>query len=459
MRIHLQHHAILVALREDGADLALAERVVKRVLDGLHRHAQPLRRVAIDLDIGLEPVILLVARDILQRVERLQPGKQAGRPVGELDRIGVHERVLELRAADPRADRDVLHRFHEDADAGDLLDLPVEPRDHRIDAGALAARLERDGELAGVGGGVDRAGAHEGGDAGDIGVVLHDRNDARLQFRHLGDGRALRGFDDGGDDAGVLLRQEALGDGDVEQHRADQGQHGDEQHAALVPQGPAQRVAVAAEHQREAALEHPREPAGVLPVDRAQQAPAHHRGEREGDDRGDHDRHRERDRELAEEAADHARHEQERDEHGDQRDRERDDGEADLSRAAIGGFERRHAVLDEAHHVLDHDDRVVHDEAGRDGERHEREVVEPVAQQRHDAERADERERQRDGRDDRRPDRAEEEEDHQHDETDGEQQRELHVAHRGADRVGAVAAPPPCGSRRESSFAAAAAPA
>ena len=64
--------------------------------------------------------------------------------------------------------------------------------------------------------------------------------------------------------------------------------------------------------------------------------------------------------------------------------------------------QRRLALLDVARDVLDHHDRVVDDEAGRDGQRHQRQVVEAVAEQVHHAEGADQRERHRDARDDRR---------------------------------------------------------
>ena len=63
--------------------------------------------------------------------------------------------------------------------------------------------------------------------------------------------------------------------------------------------------------------------------------------------------------------------------------------------------------------VLQHDDRVVDDEAGRDGQRHQRQVVEAVAGEVHDAERADQRHRHRDARDQRRAPVAQEQEHHQ----------------------------------------------
>ena len=42
--IDLQHHVVLVQLREDGGDLALAEGVVERVVDGLRRECRGATR-------------------------------------------------------------------------------------------------------------------------------------------------------------------------------------------------------------------------------------------------------------------------------------------------------------------------------------------------------------------------------------------------------------------------------
>ena len=79
-----------------------------------------------------------------------------------------------------------------------------------------------------------------------------------------------------------------------------------------------------------------------------------------------------------------------------------------------GGLQRALAHLDVAHDVLQHHDGVVHDEADGEGERHQREVVEAVAEQVHHRERADDRERQREAGNDGGRDVAQEEEDHQH---------------------------------------------
>ena len=81
---------------------------------------------------------------------------------------------------------------------------------------------------------------------------------------------------------------------------------------------------------------------------------------------------------------------------------------APLSAACIG----RQALFQVAHDVLDDDDGVVDDEADRDGQGHQRQIVEAVAEHVEHGEGADQRQRHGDGRDDRRPEIAQEQEDH-----------------------------------------------
>ena len=73
---------------------------------------------------------------------------------------------------------------------------------------------------------------------------------------------------------------------------------------------------------------------------------------------------------------------------------------------------RRHAGLDVAVDVLEHHDGVVDHEADRDGERHEREVVEAVVEHVHHRRRAQKRKRHGHARDDRGPGGAQEQEYH-----------------------------------------------
>src|SRR6202012_3246779 len=101
------------------------------------------------------------------------------------------------------------------------------------------------------------------------------------------------------------------------------------------------------------------------------------------DEARDQDRHADGHGEFAEFAADDAAHEQHRDEHGDQRHGDRQDREGDLARAFEGGIDNALAVLDMAHDVLEHHDRVVDDEAYREGQRHQREIVDAIGHHLH----------------------------------------------------------------------------
>ena len=116
----------------------------------------------------------------------------------------------------------------------------------------------------------------------------------------------------------------------------------------------------------------------------------------------------------------------------------RDDGEADLARAVQRRLHAPLAHLHVADDVLEHHDGVVDDEAHGERQRHQREVVDRVAQHVHDHERADDGHGQGQARDDGRRDVPQEEEDDQDDEGDGEEQGELHVVHGVADRDRAV---------------------
>ena len=88
--------------------------------------------------------------------------------------------------------------------------------------------------------------------------------------------------------------------------------------------------------------------------------------------------------------------------------------------------------------VLEDHDRVVDDESGGDGKRHQRQVVEAVAEQIHDAERDGQRNRHRDARNERRADVAQEQEHDQHDQRHRQGERASGVAQRSANRGGAL---------------------
>ena len=62
--LNLEDDVVLVQLREHGRNLPLRERVVQRVVDVLRGNAEPGGGVAVDDELGLQAVDLLVAGDV-----------------------------------------------------------------------------------------------------------------------------------------------------------------------------------------------------------------------------------------------------------------------------------------------------------------------------------------------------------------------------------------------------------
>ncbi len=126
----LHHHVILVELREDGGDLALAEGIVERVVDVGHGDAQPRSGVAVNDQLGSEALVLQVAGDVGKRGLLAQSVDHLARVGSELGLVGIFERVLELRAAHAVFHGQVLQRLQEELDAFDGGELALQTADH-----------------------------------------------------------------------------------------------------------------------------------------------------------------------------------------------------------------------------------------------------------------------------------------------------------------------------------------
>ena len=117
MRTHFQHDVILVQLRKHSGDLPLPKSVVERIVDGLRQDAQSRSRVAIDDQVRLQSVVLLVAGHVAQLRHGLELLQKLLRPGGQFSGIGVFHRILVLGAADAAFHSQVLHRLHVERDA------------------------------------------------------------------------------------------------------------------------------------------------------------------------------------------------------------------------------------------------------------------------------------------------------------------------------------------------------
>ena len=205
-----------------------------------------------------------------------------------------------------------------------------------------------------------------------------------------------------------------------------------------MPERRRQRPPVEVQHPIEKALAGLIKPAMASAGLAAQQHGAHHRRGRERNRQRNHDRDRDRHREFAEQPADNAAHQQDRNEDRNQRDAHREHGEADFVGALERGFQRRHPLFDVAGDVLQHDDGIVDHEARRHRKRHQRQIVEAVADQVHRREGRDQRHRNRDHRHQRRAEVAQECEHHEDHQQHREDQGSFDVAQRGANGGRAV---------------------
>ena len=92
--------------------------------------------------------------------------------------------------------------------------------------------------------------------------------------------------------------------------------------------------------------------------------------------------------------------------------------------------------------VLHDHDGVVHHKPYGNRQAHDRQIVEAVAQQVHDAERGHQRQRYRQAGNQRRRGFAQKHKDHHDHQAIGQQQGELHVVDRRFDGLGTVTTPP-----------------
>ncbi len=206
-----------------------------------------------------------------------------------------------------------------------------------------------------------------------------------------------------------------------------------------MAQHPAQGFVVAAQDRVEAVFAEPVHPAMLtLGFMGAEQARAHHGGGGEGNSQGDDNGGRKRDGELPEEPAYDSAHQQDRQEHGDQRDADGEHGEADLGRALERGGHGLHAFLEIAGDIFDDHNRVVDHEPGGDGQRHQRKVVDGVAEQIEHAECAHQRDGDGHAGYQGGWHAAQEQKNHHNHQANGDAQRDFHVIDGASDGERAI---------------------
>ena len=180
LRIHLEHHVVLVQLREDGGHLALPKGVVQRVVDRLRQNPQSRSGIAIDHQLGLEAAILLVGGHVAHGGQLAQFVHQFGRPDRQLLRVRAFHRILILRPAHPVFHRQVLHRLHVQRDAArPCASSGCRRRMISLARGfAFVARLQIDLNAAAVGSRVGAVNSDEGRKTLHIGILQNHASPA-----------------------------------------------------------------------------------------------------------------------------------------------------------------------------------------------------------------------------------------------------------------------------------------
>ncbi len=182
---------------------------------------------------------------------------------------------------------------------------------------------------------------------------------------------------------------------------------------------------------------------------RLQQQRRECRRQRQRNQQRDHRRSRNRHRELVIEGARKPVEEQGRQEHRAQHENDRDQRRADFVHRRPRRLQPGEAAGEVSLDILDHDDGVVDDDADRQHQPEQRQVVERIADRQKHREGADQRYRNGDHRNHRRAPALQEDDDDQHDQRNRFQQRVHHGVDRLRDELGRVVDDPVFEPRRE----------
>src|SRR5208337_736196 len=156
------------------------------------------------------------------------------------------------------------------------------------------------------------------------------------------------------------------------------------------------------------------------------------------DDQGNQDGDREDHGKLTEKPADNASHQQNGNEDGNQRDADGQDRKANFAGALEGRLHGRHTLLEIARDVLDDDNGIVNDKARGNREGHEREVVDAVVAQVHNAKSANQGDGNGDAGNQGGAYASQEDEHHANDQGNGDQQAAFDVTNGSANCERAV---------------------
>src|SRR6185437_3415521 len=361
--------------------------------------------------------------------------QQARRPGVQVFKILALQGVLELGGAGASADSEVLRRLQVESGARDDCQFAAQAGNDLV-GGDLALRQGLQGNESAAA--VAAASAGECSHAFHGWILPNDVDEVVHLLGHGGKGNVLGGLQRPGQPARVLLREKPLGHDHVQINAEAGRRDGNQQRERLMAQHPTQGTAVDGEHAVKHRFAEAIDAAMVFLPHRTQELGAQCRGGSQRNQQRDRNGGAERNREFPEKTAHDAAHQQQGNEYRNERGAHGEYGKPDLAGAAEGGLDRAHAHFHVTGDVLQHHNGVIHHETGGDGQSHEREVIEAVAQQVHHREGTHQGERHGHTGNDRGARAAQKREHHQNDEDDGDEQGQFNVVHRGPNGGGAI---------------------
>ena len=440
----LHHHPVLVQGVVDDTHLALAVGVVQGGVDHAHVQAQPRQGIAVDHQGGLQAPVFIVGVDIFQLGQTAQGHADARLPQAQVLQVVGFQGVLVLGTGDARTDAQILAGHQKQRSTGLFGKFGAQSRHHLISRNiALIAGLQGQKHLR-------RIAPSTTGEAGDTlhrRIGAHDGDELVQAFLHGLKRGALIGPDGAKNAPCVLLRKETLGNGFVQIHIQPNGRQQHQPHHRLMAQRPRQAGAVQAP--RFGPTRPPAPPAtGALHCHHwrcgshrymgLQQSRTHHGRGGQRDPQRDEDGQGQHHRKLMEQTAQHPAHEQNGNEHRDQRQADGHHGETNFAAAAERGLLGCGTPLQVPGDVLQHHDGVIHHKAGGNGQGHQGQVVQAVAQQIHAGKGARQRYRHRHAGDQGRAQAAQKQTHHHDHQAHRDGQRLLDFGQGGADGQGAV---------------------
>src|SRR5215813_3655035 len=245
LRIHFHDDVILIELRVNRGDLALAEGVVESIVNVSWENAEPGCGVAVNDDVQQQAAGKTIVCNIAQLRKILQAFLESGNPGVQLFSVDVFQTVLKLRAADAVFDGQVLHRLHEECDAINFVELRLKAANHVAGANfAFGERLQIHLNAAGVKCRVCAINSDEGGKALYRRILQYHVSELPLARCHGTERNGLWRFRNAKNHACVLHGEKTLGNIDVQKNCANESGDRDEQRCCAVAKNDLQRAAV-----------------------------------------------------------------------------------------------------------------------------------------------------------------------------------------------------------------------